>query len=294
MSFKKKIKIFISKVYPDFFVKSNSFTLSKTRIFSGKFRINPDFIIIGAQKCGTTSLYDYICKHSDVYPAVTKQIQYFNINYLMKIEWYRSFFPLIFKKFIIEKILRKSFLTGEATPDYINHPYVPIRISNDLPNVKLIAIFRNPVERAFSNYQHNIRDKTENLSFEDALKQEKSRIEIEKTKLKKDEFYHNENFLQFEYVERGIYVNQIINWLKYFSKDKILIISTEDLEQHSSKTLTEVFSFLNLKSEKIDTSTKLNVGTYSNMKDKTRDLLYNLFLPYNEQLYKLIKKRFDW
>ena len=294
MTLKAKIKHFIKIVYPAFFVESHTSTLNKIRIFSGFFRVSPDFIIIGSQKCGTTSLYDYICKHSDVYPAITKQIHYFDFNYNMKNHWYRAFFPSIFKKFFIKYLMRKPFLTGEASPDYINHPYTPLRISKDLPRVKLIAIFRNPVERAFSNYQHNIRDKKENLSFEDALKEEENRIETEKIKLEENEFYYSENFRQFQYINRGKYIEEISEWLRFFPKEQLLIISTENLEENPSKILADVFSFLNIKNEYVDATQKLNVGKYSDMKEETQKYLQNIFRSYNEQLYKFTNKDFNW
>ena len=294
MALKSNLRNFIKLIYPDFFVKSNTNTINKFRILSGIFRVYPDFIIIGSQKCGTTSLYDYICQHSNVYPAITKQIHYFDFNYNMNNRWYRAFFPSIFKKFFIKNILKKPFLTGEASPDYIDHPYAPIRISKDLPQTKLIAIFRDPVERAYSNYQHNVRDKNENFSFEDALKNEKNRIEKEKTELQNNEFYYSEIFRQFRYVERGIYVDQISEWLKFFSKDQILIISTEELQNIPSKVLEHVFSFLDLSYQHIDTSKKLNVGNYSKMKNETRNYLENFFDSYNKRLYKLINMDFEW
>jgi len=294
MTLQKKIKSIINSIYPNFFVKSYTSTLTKTRIFSGVFRTFPDFIIIGSQKCGTTSLYDYICKHSDVYPAITKQIHYFDFNYEMKDRWYRAFFPLNLKKYFIKYLLRKSFLTGEASPDYINHPYAPRRISQDLPNTKLIAIFRNPVERAYSNYQHNIRDKKENLSFEDALKEEENRTKTERMKLQENEFYYSENFRQFQYVNRGKYIEEISEWLKLFSKEQLLILSTEELETNPSKVLEDIFSFLNIKNEQIVTTQKLNVGKYSDMKKETREYLQKIFRPYNEQFYKLTEKDFNW
>ena len=107
MTLQEKIKNHIKTSYPNFFVKSHTSTLNKIRIFSGSFRTYPDFIIIGSQKCGTTSLYDYICKHPDVYPAITKQIHYFDFNYEMKDRWYRAFFPLNVKKFFIKNFQKR-------------------------------------------------------------------------------------------------------------------------------------------------------------------------------------------
>jgi len=131
----------------------------------------PDFIIIGVQRGGTTSLYKYMTKHPKIIPALKKEIHFFDNKFGKGLSWYESQFmqnPF----FCLLKRKRKSedTITGEASPYYIYHPHVPKRISKILPNVKLIAILRNPIERAFSHYNHEVRLGAEKLSFEDALK----------------------------------------------------------------------------------------------------------------------------
>src|SRR5262245_18320944 len=104
---------------------------------------NPHFIIIGAQRCGTTSLYNYLIRQLGVIPAAMKEVHFFDLNYQKGNEWYFSQFPE----------LGRDQITGEASPYYIFHPRVPQRIKNLLPSIKLIVLLRNPTNRAFSHYQ---------------------------------------------------------------------------------------------------------------------------------------------
>src|SRR5438552_2173012 len=97
----------------------------------------PQFIIIGAQRCGTTSLYNYLIKHADVMPAATKEIHFFDLNYRKGIDWYYSQFPDHYH----------GRITGEASPYYLFHPHVAGRIKAALPGVKLIVLLRNPTDR---------------------------------------------------------------------------------------------------------------------------------------------------
>ena len=129
----------------------------------------PNFLIIGAQRCGTTTLYNQLVSHPDISPATTKELHYFDINFSKGIQWYKE-------QFNDERII------GEASPYYIFHPLCPKRIFDIIPEVKIIVLLRNPVERAYSHYWHEIRLGKENLSFEDAISEESSRIKNESKK----------------------------------------------------------------------------------------------------------------
>ena len=137
MEFKQKIKNFMKSYFPNFFVNSKTTTITKTRLFSGNFRVLPDFIIIGVQKSGTTSLYNYLIQHPNIYPAITKQPHYFDANFDKELTWYKSHFPTNFSKFF-----QKKFRTGEASTDYINHPLVAKRMKKILPDVKNYYYFK--------------------------------------------------------------------------------------------------------------------------------------------------------
>ena len=155
---------------------------------TGPIRVLPDFIVIGCQKCATTSLYDYLIQHPNISSATEKEIHFFDSNYNVGITWYRSFFPTVFSK-QFSKLRKEKFVTGEASPMYIFNPIVSKRILSILPNVKLIAILRNPIDRAYSHYNMQVKNGYETLSFEEAIKNEEKRIMGEREKEEQDENY---------------------------------------------------------------------------------------------------------
>ena len=125
--------------------KLQKFTTSlylKYCTLTGYVHVLPDFLIIGFPKCGTTSLYEYLIQHPDIYPPIGKEIDFFDRLYYRKNNWYKVRFPTIFQKNFIEKILKRHFLTGEATPRYILHPHALHRIKKAIPKAKFIILLR--------------------------------------------------------------------------------------------------------------------------------------------------------
>ena len=114
--------------------------------------------------------------------------------------------------------MKKKFLTGEATPTYLHHPLTAKRISELLPNIKLIILLRNPIDRAYSHYQMEKRLGYEELTFEEAINFETSRLEGESEKMFKDPNYYSYERQIYSYLTSGIYVDQLKLWMNYFSK----------------------------------------------------------------------------
>ena len=155
---------------------------------TGPFRMKPDFIIIGSEKCGTTSLYEYLKKHPNIIASTGKEVSFFDKNFHRGNGWYKSFFPSLLTKFFKQTFSRTKILTFEATPRYLIHPHAAKRISKLYPNVKLIVLFRNPIDRAYSHYeQETIYAGRETLSFEEAIEKENERISHEYEKMERDE-----------------------------------------------------------------------------------------------------------
>ena len=253
-------------------------------------RVLPDFIIIGTARSGTTSLYYNICEHPSVLPAAYDEIGFFDSNYHLGINWYRSMFPTKRK---MEQVKEKTgfAITGEDTPFYIWDPLVAERILKILPNVKLIVLIRNPVDRAYSNYHLGLRSGTENLSFEDAIKSELSKLETVET--------NSENItakftIPRSYIVKGLYAEQLKIWFELFRSDQLLIVNTDDFEAHPQKVLNEIYGFLEIPEINIGNLEKHKVELYEKMKSSTRGFLLDLYKPYNEILFNLIGQKFDW
>ncbi len=186
-----------------------------------------DFIVIGAQKSATTSLFKYLNEHPDIYMPFEKEINFFSNdnNFSNKITWY-------FKEYFASADPMKLF--GEASPNYMGYDCVPERIFSAFPNVKLIAILRNPIERAYSHFTMSTRSKKKDRSFEKSIENL-----IKRGKVPDNLVDTEEEFIMF-----GEYGRIFSNYLKYFSKDKIKIVFIDDLQKDPCSVMNDIFRFL--------------------------------------------------
>jgi len=256
-------------------------------------RLMPDFIIIGAQRCGTTSLYRCLSKHAYVTPALRKEIHFFDINYRNGMTWYRAHFPSFWTK-IFRQSRKSCFITGEASPYYVFHPHAPRRIASVIPSVKLIVLLRNPIDRAYSHYHHAVRQGLEPLSFEDAIEKEEGRLSGEMEKMLKDENYYSYSHQKYSYLSRGVYADQMKAWMTLFPDEQILTLNSEDFYTNPQVVVDRVFQFLNLPGWEVEEDIKYNIGTYIPMDPKTRGRLMDFYREHNERLYELLGTEFDW
>ena len=214
----------------------------------------PDFIIIGTQKGGTTSLYNYLIQHPQIAPATQKEVHYFDLNFHKSPDWYYAQFP--------QPQNGSHKITGEASPYYIFHPQVPGRIYDLCPQVKIIALLRNPVERAISHYYYYIKIQYETLSLEEAIASEPERLKGEIEKLLANPNYYSYQHQHYSYLSRGIYADQLPAWMKLFPKSQISIIKSEDLYSNPSEIFNTVLEFLELPPHQLQTYEKYNATQY--------------------------------
>lgn len=252
------------------------------------FRALPDFLVVGTQKGGTTSLFNYLIQHPQALSPLRKELKFFDSNYFRGLAWYRAHFPLK------NKLRAAHALTGEASPYYMYHPTALERIHAALPSVKLIAILRNPVDRAYSHYQHMVRVGREDLTFEQALEAEPDRLAGEAEKIAADASYPQYRHIQYSYLERGRYAEQLQTLFRLFPKENILILKSEDLYADPAQVMKTSFSFLGLPFQ-MGQYEVFKQGTYkSGMDSATRQKLVEYFRPFNQQLYDLLGMKFDW
>lgn len=188
----------------------------------------PSFIIAGTQKGGTTSLHYYLNEHPDVYMSEKKEVHFFDLNFEKGIGWYEKHF----------EHCKEVQTAGETTPFYMFHPDVPKRIKDLMPGIKIIFVLRNPIERAWSHYWHEVVKGRETLSFEEALEQEEKRIK------QNQKYFQNKS-----YRSRGEYAEQIHRYISLFGSGQVLILLSEELRSNPENTLKEVFTFLGLDTE---------------------------------------------
>ena len=245
----------------------------------------PDFLIVGAQKAGTTSLHDYLCQHSRVVPPATKEVNYFDLEFHRGTNWYRAHF---------QRTGSAPTLTGEATPYYLFHPLVPQRVAGVLPACRLIVILRNPIDRAFSHHNHERALGFESLPFEQAIAAEAQRLDGEEARLLSEPRYHSAAYRHHSYVSRGRYAEQLERWLRYVDRDRLLVLSAEELFADPAKVVAEAQEFLGLRQEiPADVSPK-NARAYAPISDEVKAGLRETFAPHNERLYRLVGRDFGW
>ena len=261
---------------------------------TASLRVLPDFVNIGVQKGGTSALYKYLADHPCVLTAFNKEVMFFSNHFNEGLAWYRSRFPYRATRERIRHHQGMPCLVGEASTYYIFHPRVPERMRALLPDVRLIAVLRDPVDRAISHYHHNLRAGYETLSVEEALAAEEERTAGEATRLADDPPYQSLAYQRFSYVARGKYIDQIKRWHAHFPRSQLLIIRSEDLRDHSPETFASVLEFLGLPPWEPKAFEAYNVGQYSESHTAVRRHLAEVFEPFNQRLYEYLGVEWRW
>ena len=263
------------------------------RILTGKLRIAPDFIIIGAQRGGTTSLYNNLNRHLCVAPALKKEVHFFDVNFNKGTDWYKAHFPSYLYRYI-RKVRDQGIITGEASPYYLFHPHVPKRVVELFPGIKLIALLRNPIDRAYSHYHHEVRRGFEKLSFAEAIEKEPERLLADAEKMQEDENYYSFNHRHYSYLSRGIYVDQLKNWMRFFSREQMLILKSEDFYRDPGAVMSRLQAFLKLPSLQMGNYGRYYYHPYSELGAAMRTYLIDYFRPHNKELCEYLGVDFGW
>ena len=264
------------------------------RLMTASHRVLPDYIVIGGQKCGTTSLHDYIKRHPNIVPPYKKDSSFFDANYFRGFQWYRAHFPLQNR---MNALLAggRHFITGEVTTTYMFHPLAAERAAKHLTgNIRFIALLRNPAIRAYSQYQHMKRTGRETVSFREAIQKENERLDgiLQRVEAGDDEAHMI--FRNFAYRARGCYAEQLERWFQCFSRDQFLILKSEDLFTDPEQFCKRVYDFLGLPNFKLEKYENANPGLYSEADTKIIKELEEYFAPYNQKLYDLAGINFGW
>lgn len=218
------------------------------RLYGGAtrgFRLLPSFIIVGAQRGGTTSFFRWLCRHPQIARPADKELHYFDHQFWRGVDWYRSFFPTREAE-RLARLRGRKLLGGEATPYYLFHPAVPARVAATVPDVRLIALLRNPVDRAYSHYRSSRSMNVERLSFEEALDAEEERLAGAHERLLADPRRRSFQHFHHSYVARGLYADQLERWLAHFPPESLLVIRSEDYFARPAEAYAEAVAFFGL------------------------------------------------
>ena len=267
--------------------------LLKRNIFAltGSIRVLPDFLVIGAKRCGTTSLFYHLPEHPCISKSPHDNMGFFNDNFHLGVNWYKSFFPTIFTRNKIKSEFG-NFLAFDVTTTYMEEESTANNVYQIKPNMKIIVILRNPVDRAYSQYHLSLREKAEKRSFEDAM--EENMNELNKESHERYEIKPKFSVEENNYLKKSLYAQQLRHWLNIFPMESMLILSTEEFESNQQVIYNKIFEFLNISQFEVKNTEKMEKGSYPQMKSETRSLLLDYFRSHNNELFKLINKKFDW
>ena len=260
---------------------------------TAKLRPLPTAIIVGAQKAGTTALYAYLRRHPAVVGPARKELNYFDRHYARGTAWYRGQFPNGLR---VRWAGRDGSapVVAEASTGYLFHPLAPERVRALLPDVRLIALLRDPVERAYSHYQHEVALGRESLSFEEAVEAEGRRMGGELERMLRDPRYFSYAWWNYTYVARGLYAEQLERWFAVFPREQLLVVATSDLAADSPATYRHVLDHVGASPHDLDEYPRVFSREYEQMEGDTRQRLSEVYREPNRRLYELLGRELGW
>ena len=250
----------------------------------GQPRALPDAVILGAMKCGTSSLHNYLVQQPGVIEPLRKEVHYFDVNFDRGESWYRANFGL----------LGEPGLNIDSSPYYLFHPAVPRRMRALLPGARLIVLLRDPVRRAYSHYWHE-RDKgREKLDFEAAVAAEAARLGDAHQRLADGTLERSFAHQHFSYLARGQYAEQLESWFSVYPREQFLVLRFEDLAREPLATLNTTLGFLGLPPAAAVDLEARNTRRYPPMADAVAAQLRDYFEPFNRRLEALLGWPTGW
>jgi hypothetical protein len=254
----------------------------------------PDFLVIGAKRGGTTSLFRYLLEHPCVAPLFpsaqqVKGVHFFDVRFDRGTGWYRSHFPSSPYRWWVKATRGCASLAGEASPYYLAHPTAAARARRVVPGARLIVLLRDPVERAYSHYRERVRHADEDLTFEEALDREPERLNGEIDRLVRDPGSYSHAHEHHAYLAQGLYADHLARWLGLFPRSQLLVLFSERLFADPAGAYAEVLRFLGLRPWEPDAYPALNFHPpEEDMQPATRERLARFFAPHNVRLAELV------
>lgn len=254
----------------------------------------PDFLVIGAQKAGTTALYAYLRWHPEITGPSFKEVSFFDRHYARGPAWYRAHLPARPRQWPARLRHGRWPSVGEASPSYLFHPFAPERVASLMPQARLIAVLRNPVDRAFSHYQHEVALGREPLTFEDALDAEEERMRGELERMAADPSYFSHAWWNHTYVSRGRYAEQLERWYASFPRQQVLVLLSEELSQEPDETYARALDFLGVRPHRLSSFPRIFSREYEEMASSTRARLETELAEPNRALAELLGRKLPW
>lgn len=273
-------------------VSRNAYVKAGTLTAAG--RLEPSFIMVGASRSGTTSLFRALSTHPAVFrPTVNKGVRYFDLNATRTRAWYLGHFPL--RRIASLRARHVGSPVGfEASGYYMFHPFAVPRIAEMLPDVKLVAMLRDPVERAYSAWKHESARGFEWESFERALDLEDDRLLGEVDRMAHDARYESFSHRHHSHRSRGEYAGQLQRMWEHLSPEQVHIIQSESFFENPDKEYARLLDFLEIPRFKPTTFAQHNARPGSPMALATRRRLEDHYAPFNDRLERMLGQRLLW
>jgi hypothetical protein len=248
-------------------------------------QVLPHFIVIGAMKAGTTTLFAALTQHPHVIRSRRREIHFFGSRFPRGETWYRRHFPTGLE------LRRYQAITGEGSTSYLAHPHAAERMHQVVPQVRMIALLRDPVDRAISNYFHEKRTGRETLPIVEAFAAEEARLR------RAAEEPGQRPLGRLGYRRRGLYAEQLQRYYDYFPRDQVLVLRAESLFESPRETIDQVCRFLAIDPAlgNFDYIPK-NIGGYkpSLVPPSLAAELARFYAPHNTRLYELVGEDWGW
>lgn len=207
----------------------------------------PNFFIVGTQRGGTTSLFVYLLAHPLVHgPRRAKGVHYFDTNYHQPLSWYRANFPRRSVLDVQQQDQGVVSAVGEGSPYYLYSPVIPARIYQAVPEARIIVVLREPLDRAISHHNHEVKRGFETLSLTEAFDEEPDRLVGEAERILSDATYVSKPHIHFGYIGRGQYAEQLERYFDLFARENVLVLDSAALRSDPQATVRKATDFLGL------------------------------------------------
>lgn len=255
----------------------------------------PGFVMVGAQRAGTTSLYRALMSHPQVHSAnYHKGVNYFDVNYHRDFSWYRGHFPTTASLRARSRGVAGEPVTFEASGYYLWHPCAPERLARHLPEVRVLAMLRDPVERAYSAWKHEKARGFETESFERALELEDERLEGQVERMLADPGYQSFSHRHHAYRRRGQYAEQLARLQQHLPAEQVHVVDSEAFFEQPEATFAGVLEFLGLPVVFPERFDRWNGRPSSPMSPETREQLRDHFAGHDRELARMLGREPAW
>jgi hypothetical protein len=272
---------------------------------TARWRELPDFLVIGAKRGGTTSLYFDILEHPAVMrlypppvpglkPDATKGVHYFDSNAFRSEVWYRSYFPTNLARTVTKRRVGVEPVAGEASPYYLFHPAAVDRAHALTPDSLILAQLRDPVMRTYSHWKERRRNEAEPLDFLSALDAEQDRLAGERERLVSDPHYGSYAWEQQSYATQSEYASQLARWFDLFGSERVHVTLSEDYFSDHARVIGGIHSFLGLPVRPPASSSHRNAAQGDDLDPGLRRKLSARFSEHNHALSVLLKRELPW